>query len=144
MITQSSFASQGRTLHDVGLVVKDIAKCIERFSRALGGRWDGRIILDPIQSVRVAFIQISSEPSLFVELVEPAGTSSPVDAFVRKGTALHHVCFQVEDLESSLQSIEMEGGVLVKRSQPASAFDGRRIAWIYTPARLLVELLEKQ
>ena len=34
--------------------------------------------------------------------------------------------------------------VLISPPAPAVAFDGRRIAWVYTPTRQLIELLEEE
>lgn len=128
----------------MGFVVPDISGCIKQFLRLLGGTWDGRITFDPRQSVRVAFIQMSSEDPVFIELIEPVGESSPVSRSLQKGGGLHHVCIQVEDLESSLQAMRAAGCVLVRNAVPAAAFDNRPIAWIYMKEGLLVELLERR
>jgi hypothetical protein len=36
-----------------------------------------------------------------------------------------------------------DGALLAKRPKPAVAFGGRLIAWVLTPEKLLVELLQK-
>jgi hypothetical protein len=35
------------------------------------------------------------------------------------------------------------GGILARKPKPAVAFDGRRIAWILTSDKFLIELLER-
>ncbi len=108
-------------------------------------RFQGEDILDPLQKVRVAFIRPSGrgQEAVLFELVEPAGGNSPVDGFLRRGGGLHHVCFEVEDIEAELDSVRMRGGLMARSPMPAAAFSGRRIAWVYTRRRLLIEYLEK-
>ena len=112
--------------------------------RSLGASWDGQVFEDPHQRVKVAFLS-TSEGAAQIELVEPNGEDSPVQSFLRsKGGGLHHVCYQVPDLDSGLSEMRSRGALLVKRPQPAVAFGGRRIAWVLTPEKLLVELLEAE
>jgi methylmalonyl-CoA/ethylmalonyl-CoA epimerase len=56
---------------------------------------------------------------------------------------LHHLCFVTKDLERELARVKALGALVVQPPVPAVAFQGRRIAWIYTRDRLLVELLEE-
>lgn len=77
-----------------------------------------------------------------IELVAPAGEDSPVRSFLSKGGGLHHLCYEVTQLESHLEMSRSQGGKLVRPPMPAVAFGGRKIAWIYSKERLLVEFLE--
>ena len=69
--------------------------------------------------------------------------ASPVSNFLKKGGGLHHVCYEIDDLESGLREARGAGLVIVADPAPAVAFDGRRIAWVCSKKRLLVELLER-
>ena len=131
-----------RRLHHVGFVVGDIAGGMEGFVRSLNAVWDGRIHDDPYQKVRVAFL--STEPGdTLIELVQPAAEDSPVLRFLNeRGGGLHHVCYEVGNLENEIAEMKAGGAILVRRPKPAVAFDGRRIAWMLTAERLLVELLD--
>ncbi|MGA3189139.1 MAG: VOC family protein [Bryobacteraceae bacterium] len=127
-------------LHHVGFVVASIEPAMEGFLRSLNASWDQAIFEDPLQKVKVAFLTRPGEPQ--IELVEPVGASSPVRKFLEKGGGLHHFCYQTPDLESELKNFRSRGAILVRHARPAVAFDGRRIAWVLTRERLLVELLE--
>jgi methylmalonyl-CoA/ethylmalonyl-CoA epimerase len=130
-------------LHHIGYVVASIDVAMPGFVRSLGANWDGQVFHDPHQKVKVAFLTTRPEDAQ-VELVEPAGDDSPVLRFLReKGGGLHHVCCEVADLESQLLEFRSRGAVIVKRPKPAVAFNGRRIAWIMTAERALIELLEQ-
>jgi methylmalonyl-CoA/ethylmalonyl-CoA epimerase len=129
-------------LHHVGFVVADIASAMPGFLRSLGATWDSQIFADPNQKVKVAFLTTRAGDAQ-VELVEPDGADSPVLRFLNeKGGGLHHACYEVGDLEQELNDFRSRGSLIVKRPKPAVAFQGRRIAWVLTPEKLLVELLE--
>ncbi len=129
--------------HHVGFVVASIAKVGEGFARSLGARWNGEIIHDPLQEARVTFLLMGDPDSPAVELVEPAGEKSPLHKFLERGGGLHHVCYEVGSLEAQLEQSRTAGCLIAKQPLPAVAFGGRRIAWVYTPQKLLVEYLER-
>jgi methylmalonyl-CoA/ethylmalonyl-CoA epimerase len=143
--TDSLERQVGRRLHHIGFVVSSISETVVDFAEGVAGTWGGEVILDPLQKVRVAFIRPSGrgQEAVLFELVEPVGGNSPVDGFLRRGGGLHHVCFEVEDIEAELDSVRMRGGLMARSPMPAAAFSGRRIAWVYTRRRLLIEYLEK-
>ncbi len=131
-----------RRLHHVGFVVSSIAQAADSYALSFGASWDGVIIHDPSQQTRVAFFSIDGADPL-IELVEPAAEKSPVSQFLsQKGGGLHHLCYEVGDLAEQLRSIRTAGGLVVRKPAPAAAFDGRRIAWVYTRDRVLLEYLE--
>lgn len=136
--------AENATLHHLGFVVASISKVAEEFSVPMGLRWDGIIIHDPIQRVRVSFFRPADTRNPVFELVEPAGEFSPVIRFLKKGGGLHHVCYEVDNLESGLREARATGLAIVAAPTPAVAFDGRRIAWVCSRSRLLMELLERK
>lgn len=129
-------------LHHIGFVVAEIRSSIQAFRVSLGAAWDGSIYEDPNQKVKVAFLATSPLQGQ-IELVEPARADSPVTKFLlERGGGLHHLCYEVQNLEQALTVFKARGAVIAKRPLPAVAFEGRRIAWIVTAEKLLVELLE--
>lgn len=131
-------------LHHVGFAVPSIDAAIDGFARSLSRSWDGKIFHDPLQGVRVAFLASTAHPEepLF-DLVEPADEKSPVKGFLSRGGGPYHLCYEVAGpLVEQLESARAGGALIVKQPLPAVAFDSRRIAWIYTRERLLVEYLE--
>lgn len=131
-------------LHHIGYVVASIATAMPGFVRSFGGQWDGAIIADPLQKVKVAFLAVSPGAPL-IELVEPDGEDAPVRRFLEKnGGGYHHLCYEVDALEQALADMKSLGAAIARRPKPAVAFGGRRIAWILTAEGALVELLEKE
>ncbi len=130
-------------LHHIGFVLASIEGSAESFARSLGATWDGNIIFDPLQKVRVTFLKGASVSDALIELVEPSGPDSPVSRFLEQGGGLNHVCYEVENLEAHLAFCKSVGSILLRPPVPAVAFGGRRIAWVFTKMRLLVEYLER-
>ena len=130
--------------HHVGFVVTDITSSMAGFLHSLMAKWDGQIYEDPLQQVKVAFLTTFPGDGL-IELVQPMGESSPVSRFLaQRHGGLHHVCYEVKNLEACLTSMKTRGSRLVKRPKPAVAFQQRRIAWMLTAENLLVEFLERE
>jgi methylmalonyl-CoA/ethylmalonyl-CoA epimerase len=129
-------------LHHVGFVVPSIQEGVNRFAQSIEGSWDGKIFHDPLQGARVTFLAGKNSELPYVELVEPAGEKSPVVSFLQRGGGLHHLCYEVKSLDRQLQHSRKLGAAVVRAPLPAVAFENRRIAWIFTRERLLVEFLE--
>jgi methylmalonyl-CoA/ethylmalonyl-CoA epimerase len=132
------------TLHHLGFVVASISAVAEEFALAISAQWDGEITHDPIQRVRVTFLTPLDARNPVYELIEPASEASPVSNFLKKRGGLHHVCYEIDDLDSGLRDARSSGLVIVAEPAPAVAFAGRRIAWVCSKHRLLIELLERK
>jgi methylmalonyl-CoA/ethylmalonyl-CoA epimerase len=128
-------------LHHVGIVVVDIrargAELVTRFgyTAATG------IIEDPRQTAFVQFF-LQSGGAHWLELVMPNGPGSKLEGALRKGQTLHHLCYEVADIEASATDLRSQSMFMVGAPTPAVAFDGRPIAWFIDRARLLVELVQ--
>jgi methylmalonyl-CoA/ethylmalonyl-CoA epimerase len=131
-------------LHHIGYVVENIERAAPRFISSLGVEWDEVVFADPNQKVKVTFLK--SEPgSPLIELVEPNAEDSPVNSFLRKnGPGLHHLCYEVKGLELAMAELRSKGALVAKSPKPAIAFRGRRIAWLLSTDKLLLELLEAE
>jgi methylmalonyl-CoA/ethylmalonyl-CoA epimerase len=140
--TSLNWQPQG-TFHHVGFVVASITNSVHGFTSMLQAVWDEQIFHDPNQGVGVAFLKSHHAGNPLWELVEPAGEESPVRSFAAKGGGLHHVCYVVDNLDQALADARSLGALVTRQPMPAVAFGGRRIAWIYTKNRLLIEYLER-
>lgn len=130
-------------LHHIGYVVASIEQSAAPFARSVGGSWDGKITFDPLQKVRVTFLKGADAADSLIELVEPGAPDSPVSRFLERGGGLHHLCYEVEQMESHLAYCKSIGTKVIRPPVPAVAFGGRHIAWAVTKTRLLIELLER-
>ena len=135
----------GFKLHHVGVAVPAIGTAADLLQFLLGYRTVSGPFDDPLQKVSVSFLAQSKEDVAEIELVAPLTEDSPVSAILGKSNgAAYHLCFETSDLDGALQFASSNDCVIVSRPTPAVAFGGRRIAWIYTPGRMLIELVEAE
>jgi methylmalonyl-CoA/ethylmalonyl-CoA epimerase len=81
-----------------------------------------------------------------VELLEPASPDSPIAKFLAKrGPGIHHVCYEVDDLDAALERCRALGYRLVDEV-PRTGAHGRRIAFVHPKATagILLELTERR
>jgi methylmalonyl-CoA/ethylmalonyl-CoA epimerase len=130
-------------LHHTGFVVASIAAVMESFCRAVAGSSCSETWHDPLQRVRVAFIYPSHPGDASIELVEPADPGSPVRRFLERGGGLHHLCYEVNNLDEAVRVAPTRGLMMIRRAQPAIAFGARRVAWFLSREHLLIEYLEE-
>jgi methylmalonyl-CoA/ethylmalonyl-CoA epimerase len=79
-----------------------------------------------------------------VELLEPATPDGPIARFLAKrGPGIHHVCYEVADLDAALYRCRKAGYRLVDE-MPRTGAHGRRVAFVHpkSTAGILIELTE--
>lgn len=130
-------------LHHVGFVVASVEEALPSFAASLGAQAVSEVFHDPLQRAKVALLEPPSPDGVKIELVAPAGPSSPVAAFLERGGGFHHLCYEVDDLELQLRRMRERRAVVIRPPKPAVAFGGRRIAWVVTRERMLLEYLER-
>lgn len=128
-------------LHHIGVVVSNIQNSIGELTKYMS--FQSTSLPTPVgsQKVNVCLLKIG-EP--FLELIEPASPDSPIMEYASSGGGIHHLCFEVEDIQKELDDMVRKGAtVLVK---PVRGFDERRIAFVDLNMKNtkcgLVELLE--
>jgi len=126
--------------HHMGVAVADLARAIADYREVFGYELISGPFDDPIQKVSVCFISRENEPQ--IELIAPLGEASPIKRVLSGGGGAYHFCYEVVDLDLALIEIRAKKCLVISGPVPAVAFGNRRIAWFYTPARQLVELLE--
>jgi methylmalonyl-CoA epimerase len=79
-----------------------------------------------------------------VELLRPLGEETPVGRFLaRRGPGLHHVAYQVDDIEAALERLR-DRGVRLIDERPRVGLRGSRVAFVHPSATgaVLTELVE--
>ncbi|MGH7312738.1 MAG: methylmalonyl-CoA epimerase [Candidatus Rokuibacteriota bacterium] len=126
-----------RRLHHVAIVVRRVAEAYQFYRDTLGLPLLKEASI-PEQGVRAALL--AAGPSE-IELIEPTDATSGVARYLdRHGESLHHLCFEVADLDSALPDLERRGVELIDRV-PRHGLAGR-IAFLHPRAcaGILVEL----
>jgi methylmalonyl-CoA/ethylmalonyl-CoA epimerase len=79
-----------------------------------------------------------------VELLAPLGSETPVGRFLeRKGPGLHHVAYQVRDIDATLAQLKQAGIALIDE-EPRIGIRGSRVAFMHPGATggVLTEIVE--
>ena len=128
-------------LHHISVVVPSISDALPFYRDTLGMR-PGPVRDLPDQHVRAVFL---TAPNARIELIEPTDATSGVARFLadRGKATLHHLCFVVDDLRSTLRALEGRGMELIDR-EPRRGAEGD-VAFIHPRASggVLVELIDR-
>jgi len=123
-------------LHHIGVAVKDLDEALKQWS--VFGLVSTTTEEVSGEKVRVAFL---GDCSPKIELLEPTDPSSVIEKFLQKrGEGLHHLCYEVEDIEKTMQDLISKGATFTSEAKLGS--QGSRVSFIY-PKHLggvLVEL----
>ena len=127
-------------INHIAIVVEDIDAALKFWRDALGLELD--YVEDvPDQESVVAFLP-SGESE--IELVKPTTDDSGVARYLRKrGPGMHHICFEVDDIEETLERLKQHGVQLINET-PTIGTGGKKIAFIHPKSTqgVLLELYE--
>ncbi len=135
----------GRVDH-VGIAVSDTAAAIALYGALAGLRPDPTVEHDR-EGVRITFLRAPDESggATTVELIEPTRSDTGVARFVeRRGEGMHHVCFEVDDLDAEIVRLTADGYELLDRA-PRRGMHGERLAFVHPRSArgVLIELYER-
>ena len=126
-----------KKINHVAIVVRDIEESLKFWEDQLGLKLD-HIEVVPTQHSRVAFIPVGDSE---VELVQPTSTDSGLAAYLEKrGEGMHHLCFEVDDIDAKLAELKEKGVRLI--NETAEVLPGRKMAFLHPKAGngVLIEL----
>ena len=126
-----------KILH-VGIVVKDFGPAIDKFKN-FGIPFKEVIEMEDL-GIKIAFFPIGDSQLELIYFADPDKTRDGVVPS-QKG-AINHLCFEVDDLETSIQDFEKNGAKLVK-GYPRPGAHGR-VAFFHpeTTNDVLIELCQ--
>jgi methylmalonyl-CoA/ethylmalonyl-CoA epimerase len=128
-------------LHHIGIVVDDIDKYFaQHFDRELGQGYLSGPVFDPLQDSYLALVEIGEGAA--IELIVPAGKNSPVAAIAKTGGGFHHLCYEVQHVERTMEELRSKGLLPVRGPDPAVLFGGRKVGFMFSRTGGLIELIE--
>ena len=81
-----------------------------------------------------------------IELLQATDSNSPIAKFIdKRGEGVHHIAFEVEDIEAELARLKTKGFELIHET-PKDGADNKRIAFLHpkTTNGVLVELCQER
>ena len=132
-----------KRIDHVAIIVRDIEQALI-FYRDTLGIIPGEIKEVPSEQVRIAFLPLGGPAGSVIELIEPTTPDSSLAKFIdKRGEGLHHICLEVENIETALAEMQEKGAPVLDK-QPRIAAEGRAI-FLHPKGTngVLLELLEK-
>jgi methylmalonyl-CoA/ethylmalonyl-CoA epimerase len=124
----------------IGVAVEDIEAALALYRDALRMEVAHREIVEE-QGVEAVLLDVGEN---HVELLAPLGPGTPVGKFLaKKGPGLHHVAYQVPDIEATLDSLKAAGLPLIDE-QPRVGIRSSRVAFLHPKGThgVLTEIVE--
>ncbi len=129
-----------KRLDHIAVLVEDLDQALSFWRDQLGLPLDHVEIIDSME-VKIAFLPLGESE---IELVQPTTADSGLAKFlVKRGPGLHHICFEVENINTMLGKLK-ENGVRLIDGEPVTMDDGRKLAFLHPKSAggVLVELYE--
>ena len=127
-------------IYHLGFAVEDLEAAARFYSENFGAEPTEREVVEEQGIVATMFRAGES----MIELVQPTRPDSPVGRFLeRRGEGVHHVAYEVEDLEAALRELKRSGVELVDE-EPRRGAGGTRVAFVHPKSAfgVLTELVE--
>ena len=85
---------------------------------------------EPDHGVVVVFVEL---PNTKIELLHPLGEKSPIAGFLAKnpGGGIHHVCYEVEDIEAAAEKMKTEGARVLGDGSPRIGAHGKPVLFLH-------------
>jgi methylmalonyl-CoA/ethylmalonyl-CoA epimerase len=131
-----------RKIEHLGIAVKSITESLPVFETLLGSSC---YKIEEVESegVKTAFIQIGESK---IELLEATNPDSPIAKYLeKKGPGIHHIAFEVDDIQKEIDRLTNEGYQLIHQT-PKDGADNKRIAFLHPKSteHILVELCQEK
>lgn len=130
-----------KQLEHIGIAVKDIEQAIGSYSRLLNTSCYKTEVVES-QQVTTAFFKLKEQK---IELLAATSPQSVIARFIEKsGEGLHHIAFEVEDIDAEMVRLEKEGFTPLQKT-PFKGADNKRVAFFHPKDThgVLVELCQE-
>lgn len=94
------------------------------------------------EGVKTSFFQVGPNK---IELLEATNEDSPIAKFIeKKGEGIHHIAFDVEDINSEVERLKMEGFVVLNET-PKKGADNKWVVFLHPKSTngVLIELCQE-
>lgn len=129
-----------KKINHVAIALPDLAAGQKFWAESLGLSLE-RVSVVPDEGVTVAFLSVGDAE---IELLHPLDGEGGVAKFLQKrGAGIHHICFEVEDIEQMLAELKSAGIPLINET-PRLNPDGKQYAFLHPKGTggILIELYQ--
>lgn len=130
-----------RKIEHIGIAVKDLKVSNQLFEKLFGNPpYKEEEVVS--EGVKTSFFMNGPNK---IELLEATNENSPIAKFLeKKGEGIHHIAFDVEDIESEIVRLEKEGFILIN-DKPKKGADNKVVAFLHPKSTngVLIELCQE-
>ncbi|RVT78308.1 methylmalonyl-CoA epimerase [Flavobacterium sufflavum] len=129
-----------KKIDHIGIAVKDIVASNALFEKLLGV---SNYKTEEVESEGVLTSFFKSETSK-IELLAATNSDSPIAKFLeKKGEGIHHIAFEVENIQEEVQRLKEEG-FLVLNEIPKKGADNKLVVFLHPKSTngVLIELCQ--
>jgi methylmalonyl-CoA/ethylmalonyl-CoA epimerase len=130
-----------KKVHHVAVVVKNLDEALELYDNLFGTK-PSKIETIQQQGVKAALLPMAEGGE--IELLEPIDPQSGIAKFLEsRGEGIHHICFEVENVDQELRVLADKGAQLLdKQGRPGLA---GKVGFIHPKSTkgVLIELVQK-
>ena len=129
-------------IEHIGIAVKSLETSIPLFEQLLSTPCYKKETVEK-EGVETAFFQVGNSK---IELLEALNEASPIAKFLsKKGEGMHHIAFEVEDIEAEMKRLSALGFELLSEA-PKKGADNKLVCFLHpkTTNGVLVELCESR
>jgi methylmalonyl-CoA/ethylmalonyl-CoA epimerase len=128
-------------IEHLGIAVKNLEESNFLFEKLLGVSPYKEEFVES-EGVKTSFFKNGPNK---IELLEATNPNSPIAKFIeKKGEGIHHVAFEVEDIESEIKRLQKEG-FIVLNEKPKKGADNKLVAFLHPKSTngVLIELCQE-
>ncbi|MDA0316941.1 MAG: methylmalonyl-CoA epimerase [Bacteroidetes bacterium] len=129
-----------KKIEHIGIAVKDLDVSNTLFKKLLGVS-HYKIEDVATEGVKTSFFKVGESK---IELLQATSPNSPIAKFIAKhGEGVHHLAFDVEDIEAEIERLKNEGFELIN-DIPKQGADHKKIAFLHPKSSggVLIELCQ--
>jgi len=127
-------------IHHIGIVVENIETAIKTYETVLGLTVAGIFDVE-VFAAKVAFLPVKNT---YIELVQPTNPEDGLGRFLQRGGGMHHICYEVEDLDKVYADLKKQGIRSVTGApQNLPCFEKALFLHPKDTGNVLIELVEK-
>lgn len=129
-------------LAHIGIAVKSLKESVPVFEKIFNVNASETEFVE-MQKVNVRKLHLEN---CDIELLEGTDADSPITKFIeKKGEGIHHVSFEVDEIQNKLDKIK-EGGIKLINEKPVIGADEMLVAFLHPKSTnsVLMEFTEKQ
>jgi len=130
-----------KKIEHIGIAVKDLEVSNRLYTKLLGTKHYKTEFIDS-ESVKTSFFKVGENK---IELLQATNPESAIAKFInKKGEGVHHVAFEVENIEAEIKRLIDEGFELIDDT-PKLGADNKIIAFLHPKSSggVLVELCQE-